>query len=125
MKRRVLVVDDTIYMRSLIKDTLIKEGFEVVGEAADGESAIDLAFELKPDLITLDNVLPDMLGLDVLKTIKKNNLPSKVVMISAVGQETMKNKAAEMGASGYIVKPFSVDVLMDEINKAILSPIAA
>ena len=62
MSKRVLVVDDSMYMRTLIKDALIKEGFEIAGEAPNGESAIDLAMELKPDLITLDNILPDMIG---------------------------------------------------------------
>jgi len=118
MKKKILVVDDTIFMRAMIKDTLTERGFEVVGEAANGESAIDLAHSLKPDLITLDNVLPDMLGLEVLTILSKSNLDCKVLMISAVGQDSMKRKVMELGALAYIVKPFNTDQLLDEVNRA-------
>lgn len=65
-----MIVDDSLYMRSLIKDALSQADFEIVGQAGDGETAIDQAIELEPDLITLDNILPDMLGLDVIKQLK-------------------------------------------------------
>ena len=67
MSKNVLIVDDSLYMRTLIKDALSENGFNIVGEAANGEEAIDLAFELLPDIITLDNILPDMIGTDILK----------------------------------------------------------
>lgn len=117
MRKRVLVVDDTIYMRALIKDTLSKAGYEIVGEAPDGETAIDKAHELKPDLITLDNVLPDMLGLEVLKSLQKTNLECRILMVSAVAQETMKAKGIELGAAGYLVKPFSTEGLLGEAER--------
>lgn len=116
MKKRILVVDDTVYMRSMVKDAL--EGdYEIVGEAANGETAIDLAHGLKPDLITLDNVLPDMMGIDVLKVLQESELECKILMVSAVGQEAMKDKAVELGAMGYVVKPFQPDHLLDEVNR--------
>ncbi|MEP1097230.1 MAG: response regulator [Cyclobacteriaceae bacterium] len=117
MNKRILVVDDTIFMRSLIKDTLTAAGYEVVGEAANGETAIDLAYSLKPDLITLDNVLPDMMGIDILKTISESELDCNVLMVSAVGQEAMKDRAMQLGAMGYVVKPFKGEQLLEEVNR--------
>ena len=80
MAKKVLIVDDSIYMRSLIKTALEEQGYEIVGEAANGETAIDLAMELQPDLITLDNILPDMMGFEILKVLKGEGLDSKVII---------------------------------------------
>ncbi|MCC5920980.1 MAG: response regulator [Cyclobacteriaceae bacterium] len=117
MGKKVLVVDDSLYMRTLIKDALTAEGYEVVGMAANGESAIDMAFDLTPDLITLDNILPDMLGIDILKVLKEEELESKVVMISAVGQQSVVDEGLQLGADEYIVKPFTTEQLIEVINK--------
>lgn len=117
MKKTVLVVDDSIYMRSLIRTTLEEVGFEVVGEAPNGETAIDLALELNPELITLDNILPDMMGFEILKVLRDQNLESKIIMISAVGQQTVMNKGKELGASEYIVKPFNSEDLVSAVNR--------
>ncbi len=115
---KVLVVDDSLYMRTLISEALVNAGYEVVGQAANGESAIDLALELKPDLITLDNILPDMIGIDILKVLKHDeNLSSKVIMISAVGQESVIEEGMTLGASDYIVKPFTSESLVDAVKK--------
>jgi two-component system, chemotaxis family, chemotaxis protein CheY len=108
MAKSVLIVDDSLYMRTLIKDALEVGGYSVVGQAGNGEEAIDLAFELQPDLITLDNILPDMIGTDILKVYQEEGLKSKVVMISAVG----------LGAKAYIVKPFTNEQLVETINRA-------
>lgn len=119
MGKKILIVDDSAYMRSVIKSALVKEGFEVVGEAGDGETAIDLALDLNPDLITLDNILPDMMGLEILKVLHDEQLASKIVMVSAVGQQTMVNKGIELGASAYLVKPFTSESLVETVNKAL------
>lgn len=113
----MLIVDDSIYMRSLIRSTLEEAGLEVVGEAKDGETAIDLALDTQPDLITLDNILPDMMGFEILKVLRDNGLESKVIMISAVGQQTVVNKGKELGASEYIVKPFTSEALIEVVNR--------
>jgi two-component system, chemotaxis family, chemotaxis protein CheY len=118
MAKSVLIVDDSLYMRTLIKDALEVGGFSVVGQAANGEEAIDLAFELQPDLITLDNILPDMIGTDILKVYSEEGLKSKVVMISAVGQESVVNEGLRLGAKAYIVKPFTSEQLVDAMSKA-------
>ena len=117
MSKKALIVDDSIYMRSLIKTSLVEEGFEIVGEAQDGESAIDLALELQPDLITLDNILPDMMGFEILKVLKDNGCRSKVLMISAVGQQTVVNKGISLGAADYIVKPFTSESLLEVVRR--------
>lgn len=118
MAKSVLIVDDSLYMRTLIKDALEIGGFSIVGQAANGEEAIDLAFELQPDLITLDNILPDMIGTDILKVYQEEGLKSRVVMISAVGQESVVSEGLRLGAKAYIVKPFTNDQLVDAMNKA-------
>lgn len=118
MAKSVLIVDDSLYMRTLIKDALEGVGFSIVGQAANGEEAIDLAFELQPDFITLDNILPDMIGTDILKVYQEEGLRSKVVMISAVGQESVVTEGLKLGAKAYIVKPFTSEQLVDAMNKA-------
>ncbi len=119
MSKTVLIVDDSMYMRTMIKDALVEAGYTVVGEAANGESAIDQAMELNPDLITLDNILPDMIGTDILKVIKgEESLSSKVIMISAVGQESVIQEGMSIGAEDYIVKPFTSDQLVASVQKA-------
>ncbi|HET8858720.1 response regulator [Marivirga sp.] len=118
MGKKVLIVDDSLYMRTLIKDALEEGGYEIVGQAANGEEAIDLAFELQPDIITLDNILPDMIGTDILKVYKDEGLPSKVYMISAVGQNSVIEEGMSLGAEDYIVKPFTSEQLVQALSKA-------
>ena len=118
MPKTVLVVDDSLYMRTIIKEALTSAGYQIVGEAANGESAIDQAMDLKPDLITLDNILPDMIGLDILKVLKsEEKLASQIIMISAVGQESVIQEGLSLGAADYIVKPFTNDDLIAKTNK--------
>ena len=117
MAKKVLIVDDSLYMRTLIKNTVIEGGYEVVGEAANGEEAIDLALELLPDVVTLDNILPDMIGTDILKVYQEEEIPSQVVMISAVGQDSVIQEGMELGAKDYIVKPFTSEKLLEVLDK--------
>lgn len=118
MPKSVLIVDDSLYMRTMIRDVLEQEGHQVVGEASNGEEAIDLAFELQPDVITLDNILPDMIGTDILKVYQTEGLKSRVIMISAVGQQSVINDGLRLGANTYIVKPFTSEQLVEAVAKA-------
>ncbi len=118
MGKNVLIVDDSLYMRTVIKDALEEGGYKVVGQASNGEEAIDMAFDLQPDIITLDNILPDMIGTDILKVYKEEGLSAKVVMISAVGQESVINEGMSLGALDYIVKPFTSEKLLAVLAKA-------
>ena len=122
MSKTVLIVDDSLYMRTMINEALKNAGYNVVGLAANGEAAIDMALDLKPDLITLDNLLPDMIGTDILKVLKQDEgLASKVIMISAVGQESVIQEGLSLGASDYIVKPFTTENLITIVNKVMES----
>lgn len=113
----VLIVDDSIYSRSTIRNVLSGAGYNIVGEANQGELAIDMASQLMPDLITLDNVMPDMMGFDVLKALKASKVKSKVIFVSAVGQQTVINKALEMGAVDYLAKPFTDEKLLEVVGR--------
>ena len=85
MAHKILVVDDAAFMRMMIKDILTKNGFEVVGEAADGAQAVSLYQELLPDLVTMDITMPEMDGITALKEIKAVNPSAKIIMCSAMG----------------------------------------
>lgn len=118
MGKRVLIVDDSLYMRTMINSALTSAGYEVIGQAANGESAIDMAMELLPDLITLDNILPDMIGTDILRVLKEDEkIPSKIIMISAVGQDSVIEEGMRLGAAAYIVKPFTTEGLIEIVSK--------
>ncbi|MDO1446693.1 response regulator [Rhodocytophaga aerolata] len=117
MAKKILIVDDSQFMRAVIKDILEKQGYEIAGEAATGEAAIDMAMDLNPDVVTLDNILPDMQGTDILKVYKQEGLSCRVILISAVGQDSAIEQGMSMGAHAYIVKPFTPEQLAHAIEK--------
>ncbi len=113
----ILVVDDSSFMRNLIKDTLAKEGYRIVGEAKDGKEAVELYKKLKPDLVTMDITMQGMNGIEAVKEIKKFDPDAKVIMISALGQEKFVKEAILAGADDFLVKPFNVERLKNSIEK--------
>ena len=117
----ILVVDDSFYMRTMLKNILTDAGHNVVGEAPNAEVAIKLVKELNPDLVTLDVILPDNTGLEVLKIIKEQVPDMKVVMVSAVGQNMIVEEALSLGALDYIVKPFSEEKVTSALEKIFVS----
>ena len=119
MANRILVVDDAAFMRMMIKDILTKNGYNVVGEAADGQQAVEKYKELHPDLVTMDITMPEMDGITALKEIKKINPSSKVIMCSAMGQQAMVIDAIQAGAKDFIVKPFQADRVLEAISKTL------
>jgi two-component system chemotaxis response regulator CheY len=106
-------------MRTMLKNMLTDAGYEVVGEAPNGQTALQMARETNPDLVTLDVILPDNTGLDVLKGIKKEQPDMKVIIVSAVGQEIIVTEAIQFGALAYIVKPFSEEKVLEVVGKAL------
>ncbi|HEX9898021.1 MAG TPA: response regulator [Candidatus Methylomirabilis sp.] len=102
----ILVVDDAAFMRSMIRDIFARGPFVVAGEADNGVEAVRLYRELRPDLTTMDIVMPLMDGITALKEIVGIDPAARVVMVSALGQETLIAEAIESGASDFIVKPF-------------------
>jgi two-component system chemotaxis response regulator CheY len=117
---KILIVDDTLFMRTLLKNILFSGGHTIVGEAGDGDDAVTKYRELKPDLVTMDVVMPKMNGIEALKTIRTFDAGAKVIMCTAVGQEQMVKLAIKTGAKGYIVKPFQAPKVLEEV-KTVLS----
>lgn len=119
MGQKVLVVDDAAFMRMMIKDILTKNGFDVVGEAADGNEAVAQYKELSPDLVTMDITMPEKDGISALKEIKLFDPNAKIIMCSAMGQQAMVIDAIQAGAKDFIVKPFQAERVIDAINKTL------
>lgn len=119
MATRVLIVDDAAFMRMMLKDILVKNGFEVVGEAENGKVAVGMYADLKPDIVTMDITMPEMDGLTAVKEIKTAHPTAKVVMVSAMGQQAMVIEAIRAGAADFIVKPFQPDRVLEAIGKAL------
>lgn len=119
MSKRILIVDDAAFMRMMVKDILTKNGYEVVGEAADGMQAVEKFKELRPDLVTMDITMPEMDGITALKEIKAVEPNAVVIMCSAMGQQAMVIDAIQAGAKDFIVKPFQADRVIEAIQKAL------
>jgi two-component system, chemotaxis family, chemotaxis protein CheY len=116
---RILVVDDAAFMRKMVSDALAKGGHEVVGEAGNGVEAISQFQALKPDLVTLDITMPEKDGLAALAEIMAADPSAKVVMCSALGQESKVLEAIKRGAKDFVVKPFQPDRVIDAVGKAL------
>lgn len=121
MDKNILVVDDSYYMRTILKNILEDAGYNVINEAASGQDAIKCVDKGRDqlDLITLDLILPDNSGLDVLKSIKAKYPEKSVVVVSAVGQTSIINQAMEIGASAYIIKPFEEKNVLEVIEEVL------
>jgi two-component system chemotaxis response regulator CheY len=122
MKQKILLVDDSFYMRTMLKNILTDAGYIISGEASDGESAIRMALDLDADLMTLDLILPDLTGLDILRKVKAEKPGLHVIIVSAIGQDAIVNEAMNSGASAYIVKPFKEDKVL-EVVESVLTPV--
>lgn len=117
MGGRILIVDDALFMRGVLKKILEEHGYEVVGEGKNGVEAIEKYNALKPDLVTLDITMPDMTGLDALKAIRAIDNKAKVIMCSAMGQSSMVLEAIRNGAMDFIVKPFQAATVMEALRR--------
>ncbi len=117
--KRVLIVDDAAFMRMMIKDILQKNGFEVVGEASNGVEAVNLYKKERPDVVTMDITMPDMDGIEAVKEIRTFDANAKIIMCSAMGQQSMVMDAIKSGAKDFIVKPFQADRVLEAIRKVI------
>jgi two-component system, chemotaxis family, chemotaxis protein CheY len=117
MPSSVLVVDDAIFMRRAIREMLEKNGYEVIGEAENGKTAIQKYKEHKPDIVTLDITMPEMSGSMALKEIINLDKDAKVIMVTAMGQEELVKEAIIAGAKSFIVKPFTEEKLIQVLQK--------
>jgi len=116
---KILVVDDVAFMRMMIKDNLKKAGYSDFAEAGDGEDAVNKYAELRPDLVLLDITMPQKDGIQTLQAIKQINPQAKVVMCSAMGQESMVVEAIKLGALDFIVKPFKPERLIQTVKNVL------
>jgi two-component system chemotaxis response regulator CheY len=116
---RVLIADDASFMRQMIRDIIEPEGFEVVGEASDGVEVVEKFKELHPDLVMMDIVMPKRSGIDAVKGIVTMDPSARVVMCSALGQETLVMEAIQAGAKDFIVKPFKPESVVETLKKAL------
>jgi two-component system chemotaxis response regulator CheY len=119
MMTKVLVVDDAAFMRMMLKDILIKNGFMVVGEASNGSEATLKYQELNPDVVTMDITMPEMDGISAVKEIIKIDPSAKIIMCSAMGQQAMVLEAIQAGARDFVVKPFQEDRVIDALTKVL------
>lgn len=114
--KKILIVDDSNFMRGIIKGTLIKGGFEICGEANNGKEAIEKYKELKPDIVTLDITMSEMDGISACEEIIKINPDAKIIMCSAMGQKILIKEAIQAGAKDFIIKPFNEDKILKTIK---------
>ncbi len=119
MATRVLVVDDAVFMRSTIKEIFTSNGFEIAGEAANGIEAVEKYRDLKPDLVTMDIVMPYKNGIEATREIVRENKNANVIICSALGQEALVTEAIEAGATDFIVKPFRPENVIQVVKKAL------
>jgi two-component system chemotaxis response regulator CheY len=116
---RVLVVDDAAFMRKVVGDALTSGGHEVVGEATNGAEAVERFQELRPELTTLDITMPEKDGLAALAEIMAIDPAARVVMCSALGQESKVLESIKLGAKDFVVKPFQAARVLEAISKAL------
>ena len=112
---RILVVDDASFMRQMIREIVEEEGYEVVGEASDGDEAIAAFRRLQPDLVTMDIVMPRRSGIDAVAQIRQLDAGARIVMCSALGQDRLVEDAMNAGAMAFIVKPFKPEVVLETL----------
>lgn len=115
---RVLIVDDYDMTRTLLRIILRGQNFEVVGDATDGAMAIEMCQRLKPDIMLLDVVMPRLNGLEVLAKLKASNALPLVLMVTSAEEEKVVAQAMQLGASGYILKPFNTASVIETLNEA-------
>ena len=118
-KKRILVVDDSAFLRNALHEILRKQGFDVVGTAENGLEAISKYRELKPDLVTLDIIMPQMNGLEALKLLRAVDPNVAVVMVSSMSSEGSVTDCLKAGAKNYILKPFDPEKVSAVIEKVL------
>lgn len=116
---KILVVDDAKFMRATLSTMLQLENYEVVGEAENGEEAIEQYKSLKPDIVTMDITMPVMNGIDAIKAIIAYDPKAKIIVCSAMGQQKVVVEAIEMGASDFIIKPFDENRVIETIENVL------
>jgi two-component system, chemotaxis family, chemotaxis protein CheY len=118
--RRVLIVDDVAFVRKTLAEILNGAHYQIVGEAADGAEAVEMYDRLMPDVVTMDVVMPQMSGIEATKRIIKAHKSARIVIISAMGQESLVMEAINVGARDYMLKPFSAADVLKTVERALV-----
>lgn len=116
-KLKVMIVDDAIFMRKMLGDIMQQGGYTVVAEAGNGKEAIAQYDKTKPDLVTMDIIMPEMGGIDAVKEIIKLDSKAKILMVSAMGQQQLVVEAIQAGAKDFIVKPFEASRVLTAVER--------
>jgi two-component system chemotaxis response regulator CheY len=119
MNNTVLVCDDAVFMRTMISDILTQAGLEVVGEADSGTQAVEKYRQLRPDLVTMDIIMPDMGGIDAVRAITEFDPEARVLMCSAMGQQALVAEAIQAGAKDFVVKPFQPSRVLEAVQRVL------
>ncbi len=119
MSKTVLVVDDSMLMRRMVRETLTFDGWVVVGEASNGEEAVEKYQQLRPDAVTLDIIMPGVTGIETLKTIRRMDPDARVVVVSALNQTKLISEAIRSGAQDFIAKPFLPEQLQETMRACV------
>ena len=119
MGSKIMIVDDAAFMRMMLKDILTKNGYDVIGEAENGQIAVEKYKDLRPDLVTMDITMPELDGISAVKKIKQLDPNARIVMCSAMGQQAMVIDAIQAGARDFIVKPFQPERVLEAVRKAL------
>lgn len=117
MDKKVLICDDAMFTRTLINDILVKAGYRVAAEASNGVEAIGEYKQVKPDIVIMDLIMPDMGGIEAIKKIKQLDPKAVIIVCSAMGQEALVMEALDAGAQDFIVKPFQPDQIIETLKK--------
>lgn len=115
--KTILIADDALFMRMMLKDLLTVNNFSVVGEAEDGREAVEKYRELQPDLVILDVLMPNLDGLSAARKILEQDPGARIVMLSAMGQSDFLDEAKDLGVKNYILKPFSPPKVIKTLNE--------
>ena len=119
MLRTVLICDDAVFMRTMLSDILSNAGFSVVGQAQTGSEAVAKYKELQPDLVTMDIVMPDMGGIEAVRGIISEFPDAKILMCSAMGQQSLVVEAIQAGARDFVVKPFQPSRVLEAVQRVL------
>ena len=119
MNNTVLVCDDAVFMRTMIGDILAQAGLEVVGEAESGAQAVERYMKLRPDLVTMDIIMPEMGGIEAVRAITEFDPQARVLMCSAMGQQSLVAEAIQAGAKDFVVKPFQPSRVLEAVQRVL------
>jgi len=116
MGAKILIVDDAAFMRMMLSDILEENGYDIAGEAEDGDEAVRLYIKLKPDLVTMDIVMPGAGGIESIRNILKKDPEAKILVVSALGHQKLVKEAIEAGAKDFMVKPFTPEKVIEAVE---------